>query len=236
TRSHAAARRGGTFRDRETVGERLSPNGSRPRSWAVTIVENAVQRGRRNFEDARHYSGRRFLCPPHRLRQRQQPASRAITLTQARNDDAACARRGPPPFDQATFHRRLAPFVNRRARRNRGRLLEPQRARACVSAIGAGDHIDYPGQLDWRVLLLSVAICIGSTMFFALMPAIQASHVDLSGALKSEGAGVVGGSGRSRLRSALVLVQVSLSFVLLAGTGLLLQSLQRMQNTSPGFF
>ena len=46
---------------------------------------------------------------------------------------------------------------------------------------------------------------------------------------------MVGGSGRSRLRSALVLVQVSLSFVLLAGTGLLLQSLQRMQNTSPGF-
>jgi predicted permease len=37
------------------------------------------------------------------------------------------------------------------------------------------------------------------------------------------------------LRSALVLVQVALSFVLLAGTGLLLQSLQRMQNTSPGF-
>ena len=72
-------------------------------------------------------------------------------------------------------------------------------------------------------------------MLFALMPAVQASHVDLSGALKSEGAGVVGGSGRSRLRSALVLVQVSLSFVLLAGTGLLLQSLQRMQNTSPGF-
>src|SRR5437588_313885 len=98
-----------------------------------------------------------------------------------------------------------------------------------------GITIDYPGQLDWRVLLLSVAICIGSTMFFALMPAIQASHVDLSGALKSEGAGVVGGSGRSRLRSALVLVQVSLSFVILSGNGLLLHSMQRMQNTSPGF-
>src|SRR6184192_4446920 len=98
-----------------------------------------------------------------------------------------------------------------------------------------GITIDYPGQLDWRVLLLSVAICVGSTMLFALMPAIQSSHVDLSGALKSEGAGVIGGHGRSRLRSSLVLVQVSLSFVLLAGTGLLLQSLQRMQNTSPGF-
>src|SRR5205085_10240745 len=85
------------------------------------------------------------------------------------------------------------------------------------------------------VLIVSVFICVGATMLFALMPAIHASHVDLSGALKADGGGVVGGSGRSRLRSALVLVQVSLSFVLLAGTGLLMQSLQRMQNTSPGF-
>jgi predicted permease len=99
----------------------------------------------------------------------------------------------------------------------------------------AGIVIDLPGQIDWRVLVVSVAICIGATMLFALMPAIQASHVDLSGALKTEGGGVVGSSNRSRLRSGLVLVQVSLSFVLLAGTGLLLQSLQRMQNTSPGF-
>jgi len=100
----------------------------------------------------------------------------------------------------------------------------------------AGIVIDFPGQIDWRVLVVSIAICIGATMLFALVPAIQASHVDLAGALKTEGGGVVGSSNRSRLRSGLVLVQVSLSFVLLAGTGLLLQSLQRMQNTSPGFF
>ncbi len=99
----------------------------------------------------------------------------------------------------------------------------------------AGIVIDLPGQIDWRVLVFSVAICVGATMLFALVPAIQASHVDLSGALKAEGGGVVASSSRSRLRSSLVLVQVSLSFVLLAGTGLLLQSLQRMQNTSPGF-
>src|SRR5205823_13454183 len=99
-----------------------------------------------------------------------------------------------------------------------------------------GITIDYPGQLDWRVLALSVAVCIGATLLFALMPAIHASHVDLSGALKSEGSGVVGGSGRSRLRSALVFVQVALSFVLIAGTGLLLRILVQMQNSDPGFF
>ena len=99
----------------------------------------------------------------------------------------------------------------------------------------AGIVIDLPGRIDWRVLVASVAICTGATMLFALMPAIHASHVDLSGALKSDGGGVVSGSSRSRLRSSLVLVQVSLSFVLLAGTGLLMQSLQQMQKTSPGF-
>src|SRR5204862_1136656 len=99
----------------------------------------------------------------------------------------------------------------------------------------AGIVIDYPGQIDWRVLAVSAGICIGSTFLLALVPAIHASHVDLSSALTTEGGGVLSGSSRSRLRSALVLVQVSLSFVLLAGTGLLLQSLNKMRNASPGF-
>ncbi|HEV3243739.1 MAG TPA: ABC transporter permease [Chthoniobacterales bacterium] len=98
-----------------------------------------------------------------------------------------------------------------------------------------GVVIDFPGQIDWRVLLVSAGICILSTLVFALVPAIHASHVDLSGALKSDGGGVVSGSSRSRLRSTLVLVQVSLSFVLLAGTGLLLESLAKIRNANPGF-
>jgi putative ABC transport system permease protein len=98
-----------------------------------------------------------------------------------------------------------------------------------------GIIVNFPGAIDWRVLALSAGVCIASTLFFALAPALQASKVDLAGALKSETGGVVGGHGRSRLRSVLVLLQVSLSFVLLAGAGLLLQSLQRIQNASPGF-
>jgi macrolide transport system ATP-binding/permease protein len=98
-----------------------------------------------------------------------------------------------------------------------------------------GVIINLPGQIDWRVLALSAGVCIGSTLLFGLAPAIQASKVDLTGALKSESSGVVGGRGGSWLRSSLVLVQVSLSFVLIAGAGLLMQSLQRIQNASPGF-
>jgi predicted permease len=98
-----------------------------------------------------------------------------------------------------------------------------------------GTVVDFPGQIDWRVLAVSAGICMASTLLFALVPAIRASDVDLSNALKAEAGGVLGGSSRSRLRSALVLAQVSLSFILLAGTGLLLQSLIKMRNASPGF-
>lgn len=92
-----------------------------------------------------------------------------------------------------------------------------------------------PGSIDWRVLALSVGISLFSTMLFALAPALQASKVDLATSLKSESTSVVGGSGRAGLRSVMVLVQVSLSFVLLAGAGLVFKSLRAVRNTSPGF-
>jgi len=91
------------------------------------------------------------------------------------------------------------------------------------------------GEIDWRVLALSVGVCLLSTLLFGLVPAIQTSKLDLAGALKSESAGVVGGGRRARVRSGLVLVQVSLSFVLLVGAGLVIQTLQQIRTASPGF-
>jgi macrolide transport system ATP-binding/permease protein len=98
-----------------------------------------------------------------------------------------------------------------------------------------GVPLNLPASIDWRVLALSTGVCVVSTLLFALVPAIQASNVDLSGALKSGAGGVVGGRGRSRVRSSLVLAQVSLSFVLLVGAGLFMRSLQRIRTASPGF-
>ena len=91
------------------------------------------------------------------------------------------------------------------------------------------------GDIDWRVLALSAAVCLISTLLFGLVPAIQSSKVDLAGALKSESGGVVGGRRGSWIRSSLVLLQVALSFILLVGAGLLIQSLQRIRTSSPGF-
>jgi macrolide transport system ATP-binding/permease protein len=92
-----------------------------------------------------------------------------------------------------------------------------------------------PGGVDWRVLALSAGVCLISTLLFALVPAMQASQIDLASAMKAESAGVVGGGRRALVRSVLVMVQVALSFVLLVGAGLLVQSLRAIQNTNPGF-
>jgi macrolide transport system ATP-binding/permease protein len=92
-----------------------------------------------------------------------------------------------------------------------------------------------PGEVDWRVLALSAGVCLMATLLLGLVPAMQIRNLDLAGALKAESAGVVGGGRRAWVRSGLVVMQVSLSFVLLVGAGLLLQSLQRIRTTSPGF-
>jgi putative ABC transport system permease protein len=98
-----------------------------------------------------------------------------------------------------------------------------------------GVEMRMAGDIDWRVLALSAAVCLISTLLFGLVPAIQSSKVDLAGALKSESGGVVSGRHGSWIRSSLVVLQVALSFILLVGAGLLIQSLQRIRSASPGF-
>jgi macrolide transport system ATP-binding/permease protein len=98
---------------------------------------------------------------------------------------------------------------------------------------GVAMHL--PGEIDWRVLALSAGVCLIATLLLGLVPAMQTGNIDLAGALKAESTGVLGSRGRAWVRSGLVVMQVSLSFVLLVGAGLLLRSLQRIRTASPGF-
>ena len=108
-------------------------------------------------------------------------------------------------------------------------------ALALLTPARGGVLLRLPGELDWRVLAMSATVCVAATLLFALVPAVLTSNIDLAGALRSEAGGVVGAHGRTWIRSALVLIQVSLSFVLLVGAGLLIQSMQAIRNASPGF-
>ena len=115
------------------------------------------------------------------------------------------------------------------------RELVPSRAWSCFFPSRAGVSMHLPGEIDWRVLVLSAGVCLLATLLLGLVPAIQTGKIELASALKADSAGVVGSRGRAWVRSGLVLVQVSLSFVLLVGAGLLIQSLQKIRSSSPGF-
>ena len=97
-----------------------------------------------------------------------------------------------------------------------------------------GAYVFLPGKIDWRVLAFSAGICILATLLAGIVPSLQASNIDVAGALRCESSGV-SGSGKARLRSGLVLLQVALSFVLLVGAGLVLHSLQSVLSANPGF-
>ena len=101
--------------------------------------------------------------------------------------------------------------------------------------VRSGVAMYLPGTTDWRVLALSAGICLITTIIVGLVPALQTRNIDLAGALKSESSGVVGARARAWVRSSLVVFQVCLSFLLLVGATLLMQSLQRVRTTSPGF-
>ncbi|HEX7957554.1 MAG TPA: ABC transporter permease, partial [Pyrinomonadaceae bacterium] len=89
--------------------------------------------------------------------------------------------------------------------------------------------------LDYRVLAFTLLVSVGAGLLFGLAPALQATRLDLVTSLKSEDALARAGSRRSRLRTAFVAAQVTLSVVLLVCAGLFIRSLQRAHGIDPGF-
>ena len=84
------------------------------------------------------------------------------------------------------------------------------------------------------VLLFALAITLLTGVLFGLAPALQASRPDLVGALK-EGSRGSRGRAATRARNTLVVAEVALAVVLLAGAGLLLRSFARLQDVNLGF-
>ncbi len=84
-------------------------------------------------------------------------------------------------------------------------------------------------RIDLRVLGFALVVSLATGIIFGLLPALQASRVDLNKALKQgggrEGLGVSGG----RLRGALVITEIALALVLLVGAGLLIQTLSNLR-------
>jgi putative ABC transport system permease protein len=89
-------------------------------------------------------------------------------------------------------------------------------------------------ELDRSALIFTLLISVLTALFVGLIPALRTSSVDLEQSLKQGGKSGTS-AGMQRVRGLLVVTEIALAVVLLAGAGLMLRSLARLQNTSPGF-
>ena len=87
--------------------------------------------------------------------------------------------------------------------------------------------------VDWRVLVVTLAVSLLTGVLFGLVPAVKASKPDFNEMLKASARGSSMRFGP--YRSVLAVVEVALALILLVGAGLLIKSFLRLQKVSPGF-
>jgi predicted permease len=92
---------------------------------------------------------------------------------------------------------------------------------------------------DWRVLAFTISVSLLTGILFGLAPALRGARVDLTPALKETAStapsSVTEADRWFRLKDALVVAQVGLSLVLLAGAALLVRTLVNLRDINPGF-
>ena len=89
--------------------------------------------------------------------------------------------------------------------------------------------------LDPGVLVFSLVLSVITGLLFGIAPAWLAARADVNEALKQGSRGSTEGGARGRLRSALVVIEVTLALMLLGGAGLLARSFMQLAHVDPGF-
>ena len=98
-----------------------------------------------------------------------------------------------------------------------------------------GNSVFLELSLDWRVLGFAVLLAGLTCVLFGLAPAIRATRIELGAVMKAGGRGLTASRERFGLRRALVVVQVALSLVLVAGAFLFSRSLGNLTTVDVGF-
>jgi putative ABC transport system permease protein len=108
-----------------------------------------------------------------------------------------------------------------------------------VDGLLALSPTELPGRnmvrLNGGVLAFTVVLSLLTGLLFGLIPAWTASKLDLTTALKDGARTVAGGLAGRRMRNALVVAELALALILLAGAGLLVKSFWRLRQVDPGF-
>jgi putative ABC transport system permease protein len=90
-------------------------------------------------------------------------------------------------------------------------------------------------KLDGHVLLFTLGLSLLTGLAFGFVPALRGFNNDLNESLKAAGRGWSSGASGGRVRDFLVISEMALALVLLAGAGLLVNSFERMRAVDPGF-
>ncbi|HWC17731.1 MAG TPA: ABC transporter permease [Terriglobales bacterium] len=89
-------------------------------------------------------------------------------------------------------------------------------------------------KIDWHILVFTLLVSVAAGLLFGFAPALSSS-AQISDALKQSTGQTTASGKRQTLRAALVVAQVTVSFMLLIGAGLMLRSLLTLQHVDPGF-
>src|SRR5262245_15141857 len=89
--------------------------------------------------------------------------------------------------------------------------------------------------LDWRVVAFTLGVAVATGILFGLIPALQGSRADLGSSLKESGGRTGTGLRQNKLRSVLVVIEVTLALILLVGSALLIRTQVAMTSVNPGF-
>jgi len=89
--------------------------------------------------------------------------------------------------------------------------------------------------IDWTVVAFALLLALMTGILCSLAPAFAAIRTDLNESLKEGGRGGSAGGGHARLRSTLVVVEIAIALVLVAASGLLLRSFEKMRAVALGF-
>ena len=88
--------------------------------------------------------------------------------------------------------------------------------------------------MDYKGFVYLAIVSLGSGLLFGLAPALRLARMNVNASLREGGRGSTGGPGRHYLSGALVIAEMALAVVLLAGAGLMIRSFVKIYNTDTG--
>jgi putative ABC transport system permease protein len=116
-----------------------------------------------------------------------------------------------------------------------GLLLAHASLGALTSLVPAQiESLGLSASLSARVLAWTAVFTIGSALLVALLPVLQSTRTDPHQVLQTEARGTTASRGPRRMRDALIVVEIALSVMLLAGAGLLVRSFVKLRQVDPG--